>query len=220
MLAFVHTARGHVANFERLVREQDDKIAVRHVVHEHLLQDVISAGGVTPAVQASIAELVQTLAKEGARVIVPTCSSINEAAEAVVVPGRAVVMRIDRAMAEQAVESGRRVVVMAALRSTVSPTVALLRKCASRVARSVEIVEVVCEPAWRLFENGQHDAYARCIADSIEQTVGPDDVVVLAQASMAAAADLVHHLRVPVLSSPRLGVQAALLTCGEQMAGD
>jgi hypothetical protein len=42
--------------------------------------------------------------------------------------------------------------------------------------------------------------------------------VVLAQASMAPAADLLAQLRVPVLSSPRLGVTAALARLAGQRA--
>jgi hypothetical protein len=45
-------------------------------------------------------------------------------------------------MAEQAVGSGRRILVLAALRSTFEPTVSLLRRIASETTRSIELVEV------------------------------------------------------------------------------
>jgi hypothetical protein len=45
---------------------------------------------------------------------------------------------------------------------------------------------------------------------TLEAVAGPRDLVLLAQASMAPAAELLTHLGIPVLSSPRLGLEAAI----------
>lgn len=209
MLAFLHTAHAHVETFGRLVRELDDAIPVRHEVREDLLAGALAAGAITDAVRAEIATAVRALADDGARVIVCTCSTLGGAAEATPVSGR-VVMRIDRPMAEQAVASGRRILVLAALRSTFQPTVALLHEISSDAGRPIDVVEVLCERAWRLFEAGDRPGYAAEIARTIEATALPGDLVLLAQASMAPAAELVRHLDIPVLSSPRSGVEAAV----------
>ncbi|AGP33264.1 hypothetical protein [Sorangium cellulosum] len=208
MLAFIHTARVHVETFSRLVRAVDDAIPVRHEVQERLLADAVAAGGITDGVRSATAAVVEALAGDGARVIVCTCSTLGGVAEAVPVDG-CVVMRIDRPMAEQAVASGRRIVVLAALQSTFQPTVALLHRTASDAERSIDVVETLCERAWRLFEAGDHPGYIGEIARTIETTALPSDLVLLAQASMAPAAELVRHLGIPVLSSPRSGVEAA-----------
>ncbi|WP_437813813.1 hypothetical protein [Sorangium sp. So ce1078] len=209
MLAFLHTARVHVETFSRLARALDDEIPVRHEVQESLLAAAVAAGTITDSVRSATAAAVQALANDGARVIVCTCSTLGGVAEAVPVPG-CVVMRIDRPMAEQAVASGRRIVVLAALQSTLQPTVALLHQTASEAKRSIDVVEALCERAWRLFERGDHPGYIGEIARTIEATALPGDLVLLAQASMAPAADLVRHLGIPVLSSPRSGVEAAV----------
>ena len=210
MLAFLHTARVHVANFERLARELTGAIPIRHEIREALLADTRTAGVITDAVRSATTKAVQTLAGEGARVIVCTCSTLGGVAEAAPVPDGVRVMRIDRPMAEQAVTSGRRILVFAALRSTFGPTVALLRQIASDANRSIDIVEVFCECAWRLFEVGDDAGYLREIAVSVESNARSTDLILLAQASMAPAADLVVHLGIPILSSPKLGVEAAV----------
>jgi hypothetical protein len=209
-VAFLHTAAVHVETFERLACEADRAIAVRHEIRADLLSDVLAAGAITPVIRAAITAAVQALARDGARVIVCTCSTLGGTAEGVSVPDGVRVLRIDRPMAEQAVESGRRIVVVAALRSTFEPTVALLRDAASKAGRSVDVVEVLCERAWPFFEHGDRAAYLSEIALTIERTARATDLVLLAQASMAPAAELVAHLGVPVLSSPRLGVQTAM----------
>jgi hypothetical protein len=209
MLAFLHTSRVHVDTFSRLAREVDEKIPVRHEVREDLLCDAIAAGTITDALRSAIGETLRHLASEGAKVIVCTCSTIAGEAEVVRVSNCSV-MRIDRPMAEEAVASGRRIVVVAALRSTFVPTVTLLRQVAASVNQAPLIVEVLCEGAWSRFEAADLSGYAAEIARTIEQAARPGDVILLAQTSMAPAVELVRHLGIPVLSSPRSGVEAAV----------
>jgi len=212
MLAFLHTAEVHVATFEHLVRELDDEIQVRHEVAAALLAATRAAGSITDEVRADTTAAVQTLAPEGAKVIVCTCSTLGGVAEEADVADDVRVMRIDRPMAELAVASGRRIVVFAAVASTLEPTRALLHEVAAKTHRSQEqeIVEVLCQHAWPFFEAGDQNAYLGAIAAAIEAAVRPDDLILLAQASMAAASGLLGHLGLPILSSPKLGVEAAL----------
>jgi Asp/Glu/hydantoin racemase len=52
--------------------------------------------------------------------------------------------------------------------------------------------------------------YAKAIAARAREAATVSDVIVLAQASMAPAADLLADLPIPVLSSPRTAVERAL----------
>ncbi len=210
MLTFLHTGQAHVETFDRLARELDDSVPVRHEVQAALLEQAVAAGVATAGVQLAVAETVRALASDGPAIILCTCSTIGGLAETVPVPRHVTVLRIDRAMAEQAVASGRRILLLAALQSTFEPTLALLEQIAFDANRVIEVVEVFCEFAWPFFERGDLSGYAAEIAKAIEGVARPSDLVLLAQASMAPAADLVAHLGVPVLSSPKPGLEAAL----------
>jgi hypothetical protein len=210
MIALLHTARAHVATFDRLARELDAGIVIRHDVRESLLAEAQGAGGLSGTVEAATHEAVQALARAGAQVIVCTCSTLGGIAELAPVPEGVSVMRIDRPMAEQAVRSGRRVVVAAALQSTFEPTLALLRQIAAAENRAIDVAQVLCETAWSFFETGEHSRYVAEIARSIEAAARRRDLILLAQASMAPAAELLGHLGVPVLSSPLLGLATAI----------
>lgn len=210
MLALLHTGRVHVQTFERLARELGTAIPIRHEVQESLLADTLAAGESTPAVRSAIIEAVQGLAHAGAKVIVCTCSTIGGIAEATPLPGGVRAMRIDRPMAERAVASERRILACAALRSTFQPTIALLRQVASDASRPIEVVELLCAGAWSFFEKGDAAGYVREIVAAVETAALPTDVILLAQASMAPAAEQLVHLGLPVLSSPKLGLEAAL----------
>lgn len=210
MLTFLHTASAHEATFRRLVSEVDPTVAVRHETQSGLLAQAMAAGTTSPAVQAAVTKAVTRLAAEGATAIVCTCSTLGAAAESATLPCGSWVMRIDRPMAEQAVASGRPIVVMGALATTMPPTMALLHEVATRAGRTLELEEVMCEQAWPYFERGEYEQYAQRVAFAIRATARPGRLIVLAQASMAPAADLVGDLGIPILSSPRLGVRAAI----------
>ncbi|MCA9642537.1 MAG: hypothetical protein KC492_17680 [Myxococcales bacterium] len=208
-LTFLHTAEVHVATFNAVLRELGAREPARHAVHPELLQQARSLGVRHADVAQSVTARIHSLASDGARFIVCTCSSIGGIAEAAA-SAECAVLRIDRPMAEQAVASGRRVLVAAALESTFEPTLELLVQVAQERGAEPEFAQLLCTGAWQLFEAGDLSGYARTIARQITEHAYAGDVVVLAQASMAQAAECFERADVELLSSPRLGVEAAL----------
>lgn len=207
MLAFLHTSPVHVATFDALLGELGPDVPLHHEVREELLARA-RAEGLSAALERELRACVERLVAEGACVVLCTCSTLGGLAERLEVP--AVVLRVDRPMAEQAVQSGKRVLVVAALESTLDPTLELLRDAARRARRNPEVVSVVCDGAWGHFEAKDLSRYHAAIAAKIDAAAKPDDFVVLAQASMAPAAKLVRAPAPRVVSSPRLGAESAL----------
>jgi hypothetical protein len=210
-LTFLHTLPIHIATFDRLVAEIDPAIPVRHVVDESLLQEARAAGAITPELERRIGARVRQAAEaEDAAVVLCTCSTIGGSAEQSGGQLDQPVLRVDRPMAERAVATGSRIVVAAALASTLEPTSELIRDAAHQIGKAVQISEVLCDSAWPKFEQGDQAGYAREIAACLHESPLEGDVIVLAQASMAPAAELCADLGVPILSSPRIGVEAAV----------
>jgi hypothetical protein len=119
------------------------------------------------------------------------------------------VLRIDRAMARQATAQGGRVLVAACVASTLEPTVKLLRESAPQ---TTQIETLLMADLWPHFQLGEHMVYWQKISERLRQQASAFDCIVLAQASMAGAADLLRDLPIPVLSSPRIGLEAAVAT--------
>ncbi len=115
-------------------------------------------------------------------------------------------------MAEHALTLGRRITIIAALASTLEPTRQLFQSVAEQHGATITINAVLCRAAWDHFERGDLAAYHATIATCLRQSAATEasDVIVLAQASMAGAALLCTDIAIPILSSPRLGVAAAL----------
>jgi hypothetical protein len=212
-LAFLHTSPVHIATFDSLLAEIDPSIAVRHIVDESLLDEARAAGEITPALEQRIAEALRAASAPDTAVVLCTCSTIGGSAEAARTLSGGVVLRVDRPMAERAVALGDRILVAAALSSTLAPTHELILDAARAAGKQVELRNLLCKTAWAHFERGDLAGYAQAIAQTLRADADGADVIVLAQASMAAAAPLCADLGIPILSSPRLGLEAALAAC-------
>ena len=209
MLTFLHTAESNVAAVTRLMAELAPDIPVRHHLHPELLAEAVKAGTVTESVAAGVRQRMADAAKD-ASIVVCTCSTIGAVAEGTNGSFSAPVQRIDRAMAELAVSKGRRILVAACVASTVGPT-DLIADVAREAGRPADIRVVLIAEAWPKFLGGDVKGYETMIVERLEKERGDAEVVVLAQASMAGAAvEAERRLGLPVLTSPRLGITAAI----------
>lgn len=213
-IAFLHTSPVHVETFERLARAADPALEVEHVVAEDLLAEAQRVGANDPALVRRVQDAMTAAAARGAALVVCTCSTIGGAAERTPAGTGSAVARIDRAMADRAVALGPRVLVVAALESTLEPTAELIRKSAVALHAEVELGHLLVAGAWAHFLRGDRAAYVDAVASAVREACSRADVIVLAQASMAPAAESLGDIGVEVLSSPALGVQSALARLG------
>ncbi|UED83860.1 aspartate/glutamate racemase family protein [Streptomyces profundus] len=213
MIGFLHTAAVHQASFQGLLDELAPGTPAEHLISERHLERA-REHGLDEVTRAEVRRDLDQLAENGAEVIVCTCSSIAGLAEEYGAqaggPLPVPVLRVDRPMAEAAVRAGRRIAIIATSASSIDPTSQLLDACARAAGREVELVPAPCLSAWELFTAGDTDGYAREVATHARRLATDVDVLVLAQASMAPAKDLLTDLPTPVLSTPRLGVEGAL----------
>ncbi|ABS64076.1 conserved hypothetical protein [Parvibaculum lavamentivorans DS-1] len=216
-IAFLHTAAIHIETFNALRDELAPGLALTHAVREDLLIAAEKAGGLTPAISLKTQEALLALAQGGARVVVCTCSTLGEAAEEAAREADVPVMRIDRPMADRAVRAAARIGICAALSPTLAPTRELIASSAARAGRDCEIREFLFDDVWPAFREGRLDDYYEGIAARLSDASKEVDLLVLAQASMAPAAALAGALRAPLLSSPRIGFEAAAKIAGVRM---
>ncbi len=183
-----------------------------HVVDSWMLQTAIREG-VTEAVRTRVAGHLRHLADAGAEAVLVTCSSIGEAAEEAAGSLRIPVVRVDNAMAVDAVARATddvpRVVVLATNTATLGPTTRLIERAAREAQRSLAVSAHVVDGAVAARDAGCPDEHDRLIAEAVAEAAEHASVIVLAQASMAAAAEHAA-VAVPVLTSPAGGVAALL----------
>ena len=186
-LAFLHTAQVHVPTFERLVRRIEPGLRVRHVVREELLADARVVGVDDAGLVSRVHEAMHEAASEGAKVVVCTCSTIGAIAERTPTGDAFRALRIDRAMADQALRTGPRVLIAAALESTLAPTKALVLSAAQDAGIAVQPAVLFVEDAWPHFEAGDSVRYIETLASAIRAASAEADVRVAEAALIAPA---------------------------------
>jgi hypothetical protein len=214
-IAFLHTATLHVPTFDGLMHALAPGLRVAHSVREDLLADAQQQGADSPGVIARVRGALADACSSGAAVVVCTCSTLGGLAEGADAFSAVHITRIDRAMADRAARQGPRVLLVAALPSTLAPSLALLQSSADRLGTAIEIDPLVVAQAWPHFQAGRQGDYIASIVAAVVQAAARADVVVLAQASMAPAAELLVQRGIAALASPRLGVEHAIALHGQ-----
>ncbi|NEU14533.1 Asp/Glu racemase [Methylobacterium sp. BTF04] len=206
-IACLHTAESNIAVFDVALHTTGFAgVELHHEVRADLLAAAKREGRLTPEIAARTAEVLRGLCVE-ADVVLLTCSTLGPAAESAAVDAPVPIMRVDAALAAEAVKGGGRVVALCAVETTVEPT-RLLFEAAAR-ATGAEVVVRVVPGAWEAFKAGERDTYLTMIADAANEAAQAGaERVALAQASMAGACDLIHSGIRP-LNSPVTGLAAA-----------
>lgn len=208
-LAFIHTSPVLVPAFTQLAGEFLPGVHIFHMVDESLIKNTIAAGRLTKVTARRVLSLIESAEQAGAEAAMVTCSSIGQAVSSsrpfIDIP----VLRIDEAMAEQAVANGGRIGVAATLRTTLDPTLELLHATAQRGGKSIETIPCLCEGAFEAVVSGQAERHDSLVTEALQKLVNTVDVVVLAQASMARVLSSFPAGGTPILTSPRLAMERA-----------
>ncbi len=208
-LALLHTSPVLTPLFASLCAQWVPEARIFHTVDESLIKNTIQAGHLEKMTVRRLATLVGSAFDAGADAVLVTCSSVGPAVEVARQLYDRPVLRVDEPMARDAVSRGRRIGVLATLRTTLEPTSALVRAQAREASRPVEIVECLCEGAFEAVLSGDTATHDRLVSAALTDGMCDVDTIVLAQASMArvVAALPPGAVRAPVLSSPESGVR-------------
>jgi Asp/Glu/hydantoin racemase len=145
----------------------------------------------------------------GADFILFTCSSIGPAVEMAASLTKVPVLRVDQPMADNAVQTGRRIGVIATLSTTLEPTSDLVKRRAAVAGKEIELVSQLCEGAFDALMSGDMATHDKMVGDALKKLLKQVDVILLAQASMARVVDSLDAAdkQVPILSSPTIAIQ-------------
>ena len=183
-------------------------VRVVNIMDDSLLPDVMAAGHLTDAVGGRIDAYMRMGEQMGAVALLNACSSVGEAASAARASVSIPIVKIDEVMAERAVAAGPRIGVVATVRTTLEPTVRLIRAKAAIAERPIDITEAVAAGAYEALLDGEAALHDEIVKETVQSLAGKVDVIVLAQVSMARLIPSLTGMTVPVLCSPQSGVEA------------
>lgn len=203
----IHTGPVLVEVLRKLFPEMLPGVRLVNVVDDSLLTDVRMAGTLIPSVVRRIIGYGTLAESSGANAILNCCSSVGEAADLLAKTVAIPVVKIDDRMASQAVGMGSRIAIVATVATTLGPTERLIHCKAEAAGKTVTTQRYLAGEAFDALLAGDSEEHDRLLKAEIERAAAENDVVVLAQGSMARLIPLLGETSVPVLSSPRLGVE-------------
>ena len=204
----VHTSLVLYADLMDLFAELMPDVRVFNIIDDSLLSDVTRNGDIDAKIVGRMCKYFEAAAANGADLILTQCSSVGEAtdvaARLVAIP----VVKIDEAMAEKAVELGRRIAVVGTAKSTMKPSCELVRSKAAAAGRDVEVVGYLVDGALEvLMKEKNREKHNALVLATVRRAEAECDVIVLAQGSMTVLLPELREIRKPVLTSLRMGIE-------------
>lgn len=207
-IAVIHTGPVTLNPIKALFKQWLPEVEMVNIVDDSLLNDVMKAGHLTEAVTSRIVRYALMAQEMGCGAILNQCSSVSEAVDAARSCLRIPYFKIDEPMAKQAVETGPRIGLVATVETTLPPSRRLIEAEARKQNRTVTVQEYLVPGALAyLMETQDQEGHNRMVFDTIQKAAGENDVVVMAQGSMAILLPLCKTLPVPVPASLEAGVR-------------
>jgi Asp/Glu/hydantoin racemase len=207
-LGLIHTSATLVPVFAQLCKDKLPGVEVFNIADDSLIKDVIRRGELTLQTARRVAGHVASAEAAGADYILVTCSSIGRAVETAAGQAKVPVLRVDQPMADQAVQTGKKIGVIATLPTTLEPTADLIQRRAAKAGKKITLTSRLCEGAFDALMSGDGAKHDAMVAAALKELSKQVEVIVLAQASMARVVDGLSAAdkRVPILASPGLAV--------------
>jgi Asp/Glu/hydantoin racemase len=176
-------------------------------------------GEVSPNSVRRMCHLAEAAEDAGAEVIFSACSSLGPAIDVARRLVHVPIVKIDDAMAREAVRRATRIGVLATVPSTLGPTADLIRAHAAEAGRTITLIPSLCEGAFQILMAGDRERHDAMVSEGARALAADVDLIVLAQASMARLAPrLAEETGMDVLSSPRMGVEELARVLAERAA--
>lgn len=210
-LALIHTSATLVPIFQELTNQylSNKDLKIFNIVDDSLIKNTIERGVVTPDTSRRVVDYVGSAEAAGADFIMVTCSSIGNAVESSIPLTAVPVLRVDQPMADLAVQTGKKIGVIATLPTTLDPTSDLVKRRAIVANKDVEITSKLCDGAFDALMSGNSEKHDTMVAEALKDLAKQVDVIVLAQASMARVVGQLadEDKKVPILASPEIAMK-------------
>jgi len=203
-LGIIHTSATLVPVFQELCNEYLPGVKVFNIVDDSLIKNVITHGELNAETARRVVNYVGSAETAGADYILVTCSSIGAAVETAAGLTNVPVLRVDQPMADIAIQTGKRIGVIATLPTTLNPTADLVKRRAAAAGKEIELTSKLCEGAFEALMSGNAALHDEMVAKALNALSKQVDVILLAQASMARVVDTLSDEEkvVPIIASP------------------
>jgi Asp/Glu/hydantoin racemase len=208
-IGVLHTVTFLADMFRALIKEHLPNIDQIHIVDEGIIRLLLDNGQLNPKITRRILWQALQVQDAGANLILFTCSSTSPAVDDLRKLVSVPIMKVDEAMANYAVECGERIGIIVTSHPTLQPSVNLIQSVAREKGRKVEVQSILETEAFTAKLKGDSNRHDLLVKEAVRNLAVRNDVVVLAQASMAHLTEaLSAECSVPIISSPKHCIEA------------
>ena len=206
-IALIHAVFTAIPPIQQAFKKDWPEAQVSNLLDDDLMPAYTREGGLTPHVVERICALALYAARTGADGILFTCSVFPQAEDMAKQMVRIPVLKPDEAMIAAALDTGKRIGVVATNPPAAPAAAAQLTAAAAARGIQIQVIPSVAEGAFAIGNSGDAATHDRMIVEAAERIADQVDVICLAQVSMALVGAAVQaKVKVPVLTSPATAV--------------
>ncbi|MGO4889997.1 aspartate/glutamate racemase family protein [Anaerobacillus sp. MEB173] len=216
-IGLVHATMNSVQPILKAFNTFAPEVNLLNFMDEGLLAELNETGIITPDMIRRLVYLAGQAEKSKVDAILFTCSSfspyIPKVSELFNIP----VLSSDQSMLELAVENATRIGVIATVEAAGPTTTKLLQEYAEKSNKTVSIQTVVISEAFEAIQNGNIHKHDELIKNEIAKLSVDNEVILLAQFSMARVLDALESRSIPILTSPETSVKTIVELLSKQV---
>lgn len=213
-LILIHTVLPLIQVFNRLAQNLTPEIKLIHILDEILLEFEELNAGSMEIIEQRLQNHILNAQQVHAAAVLATCSILSEPINKLRATAKIPLIKIDEEMARIAVNSGKKIGVLATNANTLKPSSQIIQNQATQLQKEILIIPAYVPNAFNAIRNGDYETHNRLVKQGIIELAPKVDLIVLAQASMAGVlfqlAD--NEKSVPILASPQIALEEAYRT--------
>lgn len=184
------------------LKERVNGVRVEFITDSTILSEVRANGGPTEAVYARMKLYAKAAEISGADLIVNSCSTVGEVADAYRTEVSIPVMKIEEPMCKEAAALGSRFAIIGTVETSMGPVARIIERLVATRGEQAACDLFVQNAAWDALVAGHPEEHNRILLQNIRKLDGEGyDAIVMSQVSMRALLPELTDLRTPVLCS-------------------
>lgn len=183
---------------------EEKDIEVYNILDDSLLKATVDNGGMTEEIATAMLNYAKAAQSMGADGVLVTCTSVNEATEAIKPFLSIPIMSIEEPLIEQAVQNYKKIGIIASLPTAPIAIERVLNKRAAEQGKEIELKVRVAEGAFARLNSGDRAGHDELVCKCLYELAKEVECIVFAQISMS----LLKHeeVEVPLLKLGRTGL--------------
>lgn len=206
-IALIHGVSASIAPANESLERTFPRARLWNILDDRLIDDTTALGSVTPALRQRMQRLIDHALAQDVAAIVLTCSLYSFMADEQT--GRTPVLGSDDAAFAEALEARARIVLVSSVPLALRDSESRLHGYAAARQRVVDVIPLFVDGALAAVRRSEAETLVGLLAGSVRPHLRPGDVVMLAQYSLAPAAELLAwELGTTVISPPAASARA------------